>query len=285
MGFGHIKLSRKVFDAAAGDELWKEKRKFSRWEAWVDLIQMAAWKQHTRLVRGERVVVPRGHFFASIRFLADRWQWSKDRARGFLIELATGLHNPRETPNATRIETVNETLNGTLYRIVNYDTYQQTQDTKPDAKRDSKRDSKRDKVEASSKKQLTTPASGEADSVPSESPVLITPVVIENDTAVRLWKAWEATGRSINCGRFRNALKPLFPATGQRYPEQQLLQAIEAFNELAEYDGPKNAKFWTVNKFVENIGTYVDWGAMAATDQWGVPTERGQMAIKWALAS
>jgi hypothetical protein len=285
MGFGHIKLSRKVFDAAAGDELWKEKRKFSRWEAWVDLIQMAAWKEHTRLVRGERVVIPRGHFFASVRFLADRWQWSKNKVHGFLTELETSLHNPHGTANGTRIGTVNETLNGTLYLIVNYDTYQKTQDSERDTKKDSKRDSKRDKVEASTTKQRTTPASGEADSEPSESPIPITPVVIENDTAVRLWQAWEASGRSINCGRFRNALKPLFPATGQRYTEPQLLQAIEAFNELADYDGPKNAKFWTINKFVENIGTYVDWGAMPATDQWGVPTERGQMAIKWALAS
>jgi len=38
---GHIKIARKAF---ADDKWWREKRVFSKWEAWEDMIQLAQWE-------------------------------------------------------------------------------------------------------------------------------------------------------------------------------------------------------------------------------------------------
>jgi hypothetical protein len=42
--YGHIKISRKAY---ATDLWWREPRIFSKWEAWEDCIQMAAFKEMT----------------------------------------------------------------------------------------------------------------------------------------------------------------------------------------------------------------------------------------------
>lgn len=45
---GFLKLPRQEFLASGsgGDPFWTEKREFSRWEAWMDLRQCAAWAPH-----------------------------------------------------------------------------------------------------------------------------------------------------------------------------------------------------------------------------------------------
>lgn len=109
--FGYIYLSRKTF---ATDELWLEPRVFSRWEAWVDLIQMAAWHQISRSAKGSIITLERGEFVASIRFLARRWSWSVKRIR-------LGLKRAQDDG---RIRAQRETVLGMVYHIVNYDIYQ-----------------------------------------------------------------------------------------------------------------------------------------------------------------
>ncbi|MBK0398534.1 hypothetical protein H0I76_04990 [Limibaculum sp. M0105] len=60
---------------------------FSEREAWVWILSEAAWRPVT--VRSGRVVVDleRGQLCHSLRFMADRWGWSKDRVRRFLTRL------------------------------------------------------------------------------------------------------------------------------------------------------------------------------------------------------
>ena len=111
MEYGHVKLSRKFF---ASDPFWNERRVFSRSEAWVDLIQRAAWKDHTRLVGGAIIELSRGEILASIRFLAEAWNWGEQRVRTFIALLK----------KMDRILTQRETQAGTVYLLVNYDTYQ-----------------------------------------------------------------------------------------------------------------------------------------------------------------
>ena len=68
-----IPISRKIFS----HELWEEKREFSKFEAWVDLIQTARFDKETRSewINGKGVTFSRGQLIGSIRFLQKRWNW------------------------------------------------------------------------------------------------------------------------------------------------------------------------------------------------------------------
>lgn len=107
---GHIKLARKMFDADHGDEWWNEKREFSRFEAWVDVIHMAAWKQR----RQGDAMLERGEFVASLRTLARRWGWSVKKVRSWILG----------GTNKGKLRAQREVQAGTVYLIVNYDMYQ-----------------------------------------------------------------------------------------------------------------------------------------------------------------
>lgn len=111
---GHVKLARKAFDADHGDPWWLEPRVFSRWEAWVDVIQMACFSAYKYVTKLCVLTLERGEFVASRRYLASRWKWTEKRVRHWLQSAEKGarLRAQRETPV------------GTVYLIVNYDTYQ-----------------------------------------------------------------------------------------------------------------------------------------------------------------
>lgn len=117
---GHIKLARKAFDVVHGDPFWLESREFSRFEAWVDLIQLAAWKAYRHHTAHGTIELGRGEFVASRRYLATRWMWTEKRARVFCDILQ----------NRAQLRAQRETQAGTVYLIVNYDTYQNTPVTK-----------------------------------------------------------------------------------------------------------------------------------------------------------
>jgi hypothetical protein len=113
--YGHIKISRKAFDPVDGDDWWQEPRVFSRWEAWVYLIQLAQW--HPTTLYSKRfgtTDLARGEFVVSRRTLAKHFQWGEKQVRNFL----------RDAQNAARIRAQREAQAGTVYLIVNYDTYQ-----------------------------------------------------------------------------------------------------------------------------------------------------------------
>lgn len=113
--YGYFPISRKCFLPVeqGGNKYWNERRTYSRWEAFEDLLFMAAHTTHTRSVQGHRVVVPRGYLLASVRFLADRWLWSKAKVARFVGEL---VHDETLAP-------ARETAIGTLYRLVNYEVW------------------------------------------------------------------------------------------------------------------------------------------------------------------
>ncbi len=93
----------KVFDGY--EEYWPKDRPYSPFEAWVDLVQMAKPR-----VNG----MGRGQVLVSVRFLATRWKWDRNRVNRWLrrAEKSNGLAR-HSTSQA-----------GTVYTIVNYDTYQ-----------------------------------------------------------------------------------------------------------------------------------------------------------------
>lgn len=77
-----IPINRKFFDHA----FWKEEREYSRLEAWLDLIRSARFEESeaSELIDGKMVSWTRGQLPASLRYLAKRWQWSKNKVSTFL---------------------------------------------------------------------------------------------------------------------------------------------------------------------------------------------------------
>jgi hypothetical protein len=80
MNRGYIKVWRKVWN----HKLFQEKRKFSRFEAWVDMIMLANGKDKEIIFDGKSLLIKRGQFLTSQRQLAARWGWSKTKTADFL---------------------------------------------------------------------------------------------------------------------------------------------------------------------------------------------------------
>lgn len=114
MRSGHVKIARKAFTT---DRLWLEERAFSKWEAWVDMIQLAQWAPRDLVsTKFGTIHLERGEFVLSIRQMAKRWGWSVQSARTF----------SESTTFTSRLATQRVTPAGTVYLIVNYDEYQST---------------------------------------------------------------------------------------------------------------------------------------------------------------
>ena len=81
---GFIKLSRKYLES----EEWLSGETFSSREAWIDIISLANWGAWSRTTSaGTLVVLQRGQFSASVRFLSSRWGWSKGAVERFMAKL------------------------------------------------------------------------------------------------------------------------------------------------------------------------------------------------------
>jgi len=80
MSNGYIKIWRKI----KRHPFWQQKRKFSRFEAWIDLVMSANGIDKTVNFRDEFIPLKRGSFITSERTLAENWNWSRDRVRKFL---------------------------------------------------------------------------------------------------------------------------------------------------------------------------------------------------------
>jgi hypothetical protein len=149
---GFLLLWRKLFE----HDYWKEKRVFSRAEAFIDCWgNLAAFDDHKRIVGGRRVTVRRGQFVASDRFLERRWKWSRSKVRRFIQGAIVG-------GELVRVRTVNgwcskdDTAGGTIYAVVNYELYQ-PRDTASDTALGPRRDrvgakDKQDKARETNKK-------------------------------------------------------------------------------------------------------------------------------------
>jgi hypothetical protein len=86
---------------------------FTEREAWAWLISEAAFKARTKRVSSAVIALDRGQVAASLRFMAQAWQWEFSRVRRFLGRLKTD----------TMIDTA--TQHGiTVITVCNYDKYQ-----------------------------------------------------------------------------------------------------------------------------------------------------------------
>lgn len=112
---GVIAIDRGVFDHDCfADEPFTER------EAWMWLIAEAAWKARTRRIGRVVVNLARGQLAASLRFMAERWGWNKDKVDRFLARLKN--RDMIATDSATGISVIT---------ICNYNNYQKV--SLPDA--------------------------------------------------------------------------------------------------------------------------------------------------------
>ena len=76
---GYIKLFRKI----QKDRIWSEE-KFSKGQAWVDLLLRARFAPYRFLKRGIWIELKPGQLAESQETLAREWKWSRDKVRRFL---------------------------------------------------------------------------------------------------------------------------------------------------------------------------------------------------------
>ena len=106
---GYIKIYRAFFD----HWLWADDTEpRCRGGAWIDMIRMAAFKDTKHMIGSSIIPVPRGSFFASERFLAQRWRWSQKKVRGFLTLLVE-----------EQMVGIQRNQQGSIITLSNYDSY------------------------------------------------------------------------------------------------------------------------------------------------------------------
>ena len=109
---GFIKLDRSIFE----HWIFQDAEKF---RAFVDLIQLARWKDEKLLIGNELVTIPRGSYYTSELKLAERWGWSRNKTRDYLKLLET-----------EHMITKKGTTKGTMLTVENYRVYQDEGTTK-----------------------------------------------------------------------------------------------------------------------------------------------------------
>jgi hypothetical protein len=105
---GQINLVR----AIASHEIWLCE-KFSRGQAWADLLLLANNEERDTFIKGVKVNLKRGQLAWSQHSLAARWQWTRIKVAGYLQWLAERSMLTVDQSNLTSIIT-----------ITNYDIYQ-----------------------------------------------------------------------------------------------------------------------------------------------------------------
>lgn len=119
---GYITISRKLFD----HEFFTERREYSKFEAWLDLIQVCAFEDNqSMLIKGKIIRWGRGQTIASVRYLQERWNWkSLDKVTCYLKLL--------RSQKMIIIDTEQGIGRITLCK---YDDYNPKTDSKPDSYR------------------------------------------------------------------------------------------------------------------------------------------------------
>lgn len=80
---GWIKLNRSI----QSHWIYNERRKFSKLEAWIDMIMTANYADNKVIIKGKLYEVKRGESINSMDTWASRWSWDKSAVRRFLTLL------------------------------------------------------------------------------------------------------------------------------------------------------------------------------------------------------
>ena len=78
-----IPISRRLFE----HRFWCEERIFSRFEAWLDILQSTRFEDTALFTGNRQVEIKRGQMPVSLRYLSERWKWSIKKVRNFMALL------------------------------------------------------------------------------------------------------------------------------------------------------------------------------------------------------
>ena len=109
---GWIKLHRQLQECP----MWYEER-FSKGQAWVDLLLLANHSDKKILFNGDFIIVKRGQYLTSMVKLAEKWKWDRKTVSKYLKLL-----------EKDKMITLNVDKQKTLITIDNYRVYQETED-------------------------------------------------------------------------------------------------------------------------------------------------------------
>jgi len=118
----------RVYRDLLSEDLWTSEP-FTTGQAWIDLIGMANYADTERIHKGRLQSIKRGEIYTSIRYLAERWHWSKEKTARTL-----------KTFEKAKMLTINSNTNRTVLTLENYDKYQGGRDTKPTTNQDTTQD-------------------------------------------------------------------------------------------------------------------------------------------------
>lgn len=110
---GWISIYRSIQD----NELWL-KEKFTKGQAWIDLLLLANFKDSEVLREYKNIVVKKGQFITSQTKLAKRWKWNRATVKKFLFFL-----KKEEMCSTTVYRAFEESFS--LITIYNYNEYQE----------------------------------------------------------------------------------------------------------------------------------------------------------------
>lgn len=122
MNEGWICLHRSIQD----HWMWKDEP-YDKARAWIDLLLLANYEDKKTSYKGEIITCHRGDVNYSVKYLAERWCWSRHKVSDFLNAL-----------EKDGMVVQKRTVHRTVITIVNYSAYQDNEDSKKDFKRTAK---------------------------------------------------------------------------------------------------------------------------------------------------
>ena len=162
MDKGWIKLYRQIQD----NMIWMDSEPFDRRSAWIDLIMMANVQNKDIIYRGQIIKIKRGQVYTSVRKLATRWRWSRDKVNRFIKTLI----------KAHMVEKDNRTQSATLLTIVKYGDFQNRSDTNKATDKATHKDSDKD-----TDKSLLKNIKNEKEIKESAAPISNEPAALEEE--------------------------------------------------------------------------------------------------------
>jgi DNA replication protein DnaD len=118
---GWIKIHRCI----TNHWIYTEKRSFSKFEAWIDILMTVNFADAQVLIKGKLYQVKRGQSILSMDSWANRWNWNKSKVRRFMDLLQ------KDSMIVIKTDTITTQLT-----VCNYESYQDERHTdKPQTKR------------------------------------------------------------------------------------------------------------------------------------------------------
>lgn len=119
---GWVSLHRKINDNFLHPK--QENRKFTKYEAWIDLIMRAAHKEYEILINSQCIKLNKGEIVTSELRLAELWNWDRRTVKKFLTQLKQKLMIKTVKVNPKNYKT------STILKVTKYAEYQLNDNTK-----------------------------------------------------------------------------------------------------------------------------------------------------------